>query len=132
MLLLRRILILVAALLLLSLAAAALAPQRPASPPGTPDGATAAPPAGAAREVRATIRDGAGARPARVRVRQGDTLRLTVRSAGPDAVAIDPLVGGVPVEADVPAVIELLADTPGRYPIVLLDAGRRLGTLEIR
>jgi hypothetical protein len=37
-----------------------------------------------------------------------------------------------PVEPDVPATFELLADTPGRYPLVALDDERTIGTLEIR
>jgi hypothetical protein len=36
------------------------------------------------------------------------------------------------VDADTPANFELLADTPGTYPLVLLSDNRRLGTLEIR
>ncbi len=36
------------------------------------------------------------------------------------------------VEAGVPARFELLADTPGTYPLVLVNEERRIGTLEIR
>jgi hypothetical protein len=36
------------------------------------------------------------------------------------------------IEPGVPARFDLLADTPGSYPLVLLDAGRRIGTLQIR
>ena len=31
-----------------------------------------------------------------------------------------------------PARFELLAETPGTYPLVLVDEERRIGTLEIR
>jgi len=31
-----------------------------------------------------------------------------------------------------PARFELLAETPGTYPLVLVDEARRIGTLEIR
>ena len=34
------------------------------------------------------------------------------------------------VEPGVPARFELLADTPGAYPVVLVNEDRRIGTLE--
>jgi plastocyanin len=129
----RRLLILVSALLGLALVAAALAPQqRPAPVPAAPapQAAEGAPPAG--RELALTIRDRPGQAPARLHARVGDTVRLTVHSAGPDTVSVDGLTDAVPVEADAPAELEHFADAPGRYRIVLDEAQRRLGTLLVR
>ena len=36
------------------------------------------------------------------------------------------------LEAGIPARFELLAETPGAYPLVLVNENRRIGTLEIR
>ena len=61
----------------------------------------------------------------------GDRVQIIVSGTGPDTVAVGAL-DQMTVEADSPARFELLADTPGRYPLVLLNDGRRIGTLEIR
>ena len=56
---------------------------------------------------------------------------IFVEGAEPDSVALgDVLVEDV--DADTPASFEMLADTPGTYPLILLSENRRLGTLEIR
>jgi hypothetical protein len=57
-------------------------------------------------------------------------VHLTVEAADVDTVEL--MDDFQPVEADSPAVFELLADRPGSYPITLLDAGRRVGTLVVR
>jgi hypothetical protein len=44
---------------------------------------------------------------------------------------IDDLAISEPVGPDSPAHVEIYADAPGRYPILLLDAGRRIGALQI-
>jgi hypothetical protein len=36
------------------------------------------------------------------------------------------------LEPPTPARFELLADTPGTYPLVLLNEERRIGTFEVR
>jgi hypothetical protein len=61
----------------------------------------------------------------------GDRVQIVVSGTGPDTVAVGNL-DQMTVEADSPARFELLADTPGRYPIVLLNDVRRIGTLEVR
>ena len=69
--------------------------------------------------------------PAEVDAEIGDRIELTVESATLDSVALGDLDMGS-VEAGFPARFELLADTPGDYPLVLVNAGRRIGTLTIR
>jgi hypothetical protein len=61
----------------------------------------------------------------------GDRVEITVEGAGPDSVALGELAMKT-VDADSPARFELLADTPGRYPIVLLNESRQIGVLEVR
>jgi hypothetical protein len=128
----RRFLLLVAVLMGLTALAASIAPREPlvrnrqaATPTPTP---TAAAEAHAVRTVEKTISAGAGH--ARVIVREGDLVRLTVDYADVDVVTL--LDDFEPVEADSPATFELLADSPGPHPIALLDADRRIGTLVVR
>jgi hypothetical protein len=61
----------------------------------------------------------------------GDRVQIVVDGTDPDSVALGDLAVE-DVDAVTPAVFELLADTPGTYPLVLLSDDRRLGTLEIR
>jgi hypothetical protein len=128
----RRFLLLVAVLMGLTALAASIAPREPlvrdrsaATPTPTP---TAAAADHAVRTVEKTISD--SGRPARVVVRDGDLVRLTVESTTIDSVVLLDQIK--PVEADSPATFELLADGPGSHPITLLDADRRIGTLVVR
>jgi hypothetical protein len=128
----RRFLLLVAVLMGLTALAASIAPREPlvrerasATPTPTP---TAAVETNAVRTATKTISADAGH--ARVVVREGDLVHLTVEAADVDTVEL--MDDFQPVEADSPAVFELLADRPGSYPITLLDAGRRVGTLVVR
>jgi hypothetical protein len=74
----------------------------------------------------------AGTKPAHVRARAGDTIRLAVRGDMPDAVELRGLDEIEPVEAGSPARFEFLAEAAGEHAIVLLDADRRVGLLDIR
>src|SRR3954470_7715484 len=127
----RRFLLLVAVLMGLTALAASIAPREPlvrnrhsATPTPTPTAVAADHPV---RTVEKTISDSGG--PTRVIVREGDLVQLTVDSTAIDTVSL--LDDFQPVEADSPAQFALLADTPGSYPIELLDAGRRIGTLVV-
>jgi hypothetical protein len=60
----------------------------------------------------------------------GDRVQITVQGADADSVALGDLAVE-DVEAGLPARFELLADTPGTYPIVALNDNRRIGALEI-
>ena|SRR5829696_1936083 len=124
--LLRRLLVLTAVLLLLVTLAAALAPQRTAPPPeqgGSPV------PAGRATTRTISAADGADTR---VPVRRGDVLTLEVEGDLLDAVLLERLGTIDPIEPTTPARFTLLVEAPaGIYPIRLLDADRRIGTIEV-
>jgi hypothetical protein len=82
-------------------------------------------------DVRRTLSAAPGAQASTVRAELGDRVEITVEGEGPDSVQL----GGLSlqtVEAGDPARFELLAETPGAYPLVLVNENRRIGTLEIR
>jgi hypothetical protein len=128
--LVRRLLLLAAVLMLLSALAAGLAPREPVT-----GGDTAAPTA-AALPVGSTVAKEIPARPGastRVDVRRGDTLQLEVTGDTLDSVLIERLDRIEAIEPDKNARFEILIDAPaGAYPIRLVDADRRIGTIEIR
>jgi hypothetical protein len=102
---------------------AATAPQVPAKVPLTnPD----------AFDVSAKLSAAPGAAPKTVEAELGDRVQLIVDGGEEiDTVAVGDLsMEGV--EPGVPARFEIFADTPGAYPIVLVDENRRIGTLEVR
>ncbi len=61
----------------------------------------------------------------------GDTVEITVDGPGIDSVALGEL-SMEDLEPDTPAVFQLLADTPGTYPLVLVNEGRQIGALEVQ
>lgn len=127
--LLRRLLLLAVALLLLATIAAGLAPREDDRVTASASGAAALP---AGRTVVKRISAAPGA-DATVVVRSGDLLRLEVAGDTLDTVLLERLDRLDAVEPSTPARFELLIDqTPGVYPIRLLDAGRRIGRIEIR
>jgi hypothetical protein len=135
----RRILVLVAVLMGLTALAASLAPPPPAgrqgaieggpSPTATPSAAAAPPGDGAT--VSARLSAGTPAGPREVSAVRGDLVNLTVSGNVIDTVAIGGLPVLEPIAPDSPARVELYADKAGRFPIRLLDAGRRIGTLQV-
>lgn len=137
----RRLLVLVAVLMGLTALAASLAPPptsgpgaRPtASPsPGPPGAAGAAPPASRpGATVTARLSAAPAASPRQVDARRGDLVNLTVSGNVIDTVSIPGLSVLEPIDPESPAQLQLFADTPGRFPIRLLDSGRLLGTLRI-
>jgi hypothetical protein len=82
-------------------------------------------------DVSETLSAAPGATPKTVEAEIGDKVEITVEGNVIDSVALGDL-GMEDVEAGVPARFELLADTPGTYPLVLVNEGRQIGTLEIR
>jgi hypothetical protein len=136
--LVRRLLILLAVLIVLTGVATSIAP-RPAplfqpsptaSPPPVPRAAPGTrPPDGAS--VHAVLSAGPDHPARRISARVGDHLSITVRDESVDSVALGDL-DVEPVEPGVPAHFDLLADDAGSYPLVLVDAGRRIGTLVVR
>ena len=68
----------------------------------------------------------------RIRLRLGDQLALGVRSATADEVEI-PALGLIDdVDRDAPARFDILAQTPGRFEVRLLDARRTVGRITVR
>jgi len=136
----RRLLVLMAVLLGLTALAAALAPRPTVTPQRgpltaspTPQPSASSPAPDASRVVTRTVDASVDAgRRNVVRARAGDTIRLAVSGDILDAVELEGLDEIEPVEPGSPARFEFLADAPGRYPITLLDADRRVGMLDIR
>jgi hypothetical protein len=132
----RRILVLVAVLMGLTALAASLTPppqpvprNRTATGP-TPTPAAAEPqPAVVARTVSARLSE--AGRPRTISARTGDTIELDVSGSTPDTVVIDDLAVSEPVDLDSPAQVQIYADMPGTYPVLLLDSGRRIGAVRI-
>ena len=124
----RRLLIALAVLMALTALAAGLAPRETAlreDSSATP----AAPTAPAQEPVQETL--DAAMEGQRVQARVGQSVTIVIRSDELDSVSLAE-VGTKTAEPDSPARFELLAEVPGTYPIELLEAGRRIGVLEIR
>jgi hypothetical protein len=130
----RRFLLLVAVLMGLTALAASVAPREPlvrerraATPSPTP-AATPVRGDGDVRTVEKTIETQED--PAKVTVRTGDLVRLTVRGDELDSVRLFDEIE--PIDVESPAIFELYADRPGSHPITLVDGERQVGTLVIR
>jgi hypothetical protein len=136
----RRLLLLLAVLIVLTAVAGTIAPA-----PGPPEQATPTPTPGAiARtpqaspaaepdppDVRASLSSSRHEPARRIMARVGDQVAITVRAGAIDSVELGDLdVEGV--EPGVPAHFDLVANDAGSYPLVLLQAGRRIGTLVVR
>lgn len=126
----RRFLILVAVLMGLTALAASVAPRQPVvreqqrEPTPTPTPAGSATFATIQEELSTTDGD------ARVSVREGDVVELEISGPETDAVMVLGRIDAIHPAS--PARFSLLAGEPGEYPIELVDAGRRIGTLVIR
>jgi hypothetical protein len=131
----RRFLLLVAVLMGLTALAASVAPRDPAlregrsergTPTPTPTPVAAEP--AVVRTVEHTI--SADAAPERVVVTEGDLVDLQVTSSQPGSVR---LMGEIDaVDRLSSARFHVLAERPDKYPVTLVESGRRVGTLEIR
>ena len=125
----RRFLILVAVLMGLTALAASLAPQpvvREERRESTPTPAPSGSPGFAAVEEELSTTDPR----ARVTVREGDLVELTV--SGPESDSVMLLNRMDTIHPTSPARFSLLAIEPGEYPIELVDAGHQVGTLVVR
>jgi hypothetical protein len=123
----RRLLLLAAVLMLLAALAAGLAPQR------STDGGTSLRksdlPGGT--EVVEEISAEPGSE-GNVRVRRGDVLKLEVSGDELDSVLIERLDRIEAIEPTTPARFDMLIEAPaGIYPIRLLEADRRIGTIQV-
>jgi hypothetical protein len=139
--LVRRLLILLAVLIVLtavagSIAPVPIAPTPTPSPTPTPGGLARAPRVAPEADpdradVNAVLSSAPRIGAQRIAARVGDQVSITVRAEDIDSVALGDL-DVEPVEPGIPARFDLLADAAGSYPLVLLDAQRRIGTLVVR
>ena len=122
----RRLLLLAAGLMLLTALAAGLAPREASEPSAAqPSGL----PAGTTVVEEIPAEPGADSR---VVVRRGDVLQLAVSGDILDSVLIERLDRIEAIEPLTPARFEILAESPaGLYPIRLIEADRRIGSIEI-
>jgi hypothetical protein len=82
-------------------------------------------------DVEADLSTAAGAKPKTIEAVLGDRVEITVKGNEPASVSLGEL-RIKQLERDIPARFALLADTPGTYPLVVVDEDRRIGTLKIR
>jgi hypothetical protein len=126
----RRFLILVAVLMGMTALAASVAPRQPVvredRQESTPTPAPAGSPTVATVQKEISTTDG----DARVAVREGDLVELTISGPERDSVLLLDRMDTIHPES--PARFSLLAGEPGQYPIELLEADRRIGTLVVR
>jgi hypothetical protein len=137
----RRLLVLVAVLMGLTALAASLSPPPGQTGRGSTATATPTPALPAAPTVTATGRSGGvvrarisasrGSLPRVVRAGRDDLVELVIAGDVVDTVAIDGLAVLEPIDPDSPARVELYADRTGQFPIRLVEAGRRIGTLRV-
>ena len=112
-------------------------PERGVREPSEEARATATPTPGAglsdadAFDVTAKLSAAPGAKAKTIEAVLGDRVEIVVEGPQPASVALGDL-RIEELEQGVPARFELLADTPGTYPLVLLEDQRKIGTLEIR
>jgi hypothetical protein len=125
----RRLLLLAAVLLLLAALAASVAPRDLTGGDDPPPETTNLP---AGRSVAREITAAPGAAPARITVNRGDTLELEVGGDLLDEVLLERLDMIEPIEPVTPARFNIVIDQPaGSYPIRLVDADRRIGSIVI-
>ncbi|MEA2296205.1 MAG: hypothetical protein QOE86_3844 [Solirubrobacteraceae bacterium] len=125
----RRLLVFVAILMGLTALAAGLAAPRGPGRAGTAQGPLLGTPVRPASPLVERTVD--LAEPRTVDVAQGEELRLTVHGDELDAVELVGLDQLQPIAPETPAVFDVLADTPGSYPIRLLESGRQAGRLRV-
>lgn len=123
----RRLLIALALLMVITALAAALAPRR-SSLSETPAPTSPAVAQAAAEPVEKTL--DAQADGQRIDAKVGQIVRITVNTDQLDSVELGDL-GTETADPESPARFEILADTPGTYPIELLQAERQIGELVV-
>jgi len=131
----RRFLLLVVVLMGLTALAATIAPREPLirdgarrTAPPTPTPTVEATAATPVHDVSRTLMITAD--PGRITVKEGALLELTVKGDELGNVSLMDQIQ--PIERDSPAIFNILADTPGEYPIAMVDEGRDVGTLVVK
>jgi hypothetical protein len=82
-------------------------------------------------DVSKTLSAASDAKDQTVGAELGDRVEITVEGDTPDTVMLGDL-DVEEVDAGLPARFEVLADTPGSYPLILLNEERQIGTLQVR
>jgi hypothetical protein len=126
----RRFLILVAVLMGITALAASVAPRQQVVPEDEREASPTPAPATAPTLVTVEKEISTADAETRVAVREGDLIELTI--SGPESDSVLLLNRMDTIHPESPARFSLLADEPGEYPIELVEAGRRIGTLVIR
>ena len=126
----RRFLILVAVLMGMTALAASVAPRQPVAPQDRQESTPTPAPAGTPTLVRVQKEISTTDADARVSVREGDLVELTISGRERDSVRMLDRMDTIHPKS--PARFSLLAGEPGEYPIELVEADRRIGTLVIR
>jgi hypothetical protein len=82
-------------------------------------------------DVDETLTADPGEKRQTVEAELGDRVRITVEGTQPDSVMLGDMET-LSLEAGVPARFQVLADTPGTYPLTLESTDKPIGTLEVR
>jgi hypothetical protein len=132
----RRMTLLVLAVVGLMVGVVTISPPEGTLRRGAEEASTPAPPAPGlsdsdAFDVTAKLSTAPGAKAKTIEAVLGDRVEIVVEGSEPASVALGDL-RIEELEQGVPARFELLAETPGAYPLTLIDEDRRIGTLEIR
>src|ERR687898_686618 len=128
--LVRRLLLLAAVLMLLTALAASIAPRDLTG--GEQSAQVQGPNALPAGEQIAEVIPSADGADTRIAVSRGDTLDLEVDGDTMDTVLIERLDRFDPIDPKSPARFNLVIDAPaGTYPIRLVEADRRIGSIVI-
>jgi protein involved in polysaccharide export with SLBB domain len=67
-----------------------------------------------------------------VRAEVGDVLRVRVAHDAEDVVQVPTLGISEPVEPGIDAQLVFDADQPGRFAVILRDANKRIGTIDVK
>ena len=126
----RRMMLLVVAIVgLMVLVVTVTPPRTPTRGGSQAPGAPASEPEGF--DVQATLSAEGDAQPQKIEAELGDNVEIVVEGLRPGSVALGDVRSAV-YEEGLPARLALMAETTGAYPLVLVNDGRRIGTLEIR
>ena len=118
----RRLALFFVLLILIGAIADAIAPREQTAPPVTTP--PAAPAADIVRGRLPAVAD--------VVAHVGDVVQIDVSHDAQDVVQVPSLGIAEPVERDIDAQLVFDADRAGRFAVTLRDAGRRLGTVEVK
>ena len=130
----RRLIAVMLVLLFLSSLAAALAPVE--REPDEETTTTTTPlsdvtaPAGEAKLLRERL-DAGSKRPGVIRAGTGDQLQLRVTGRRPGTVELVGLGATEDLDPEAPALFDVLLESEGRFPVELLESGRRIGTIRV-